>query len=197
MKKALIALVLGAILPLVSAQEHLPRTEALQYAFLVSTDLSQLLGTPIPTDVDLKRVVAMRDGDYGAMVLPEAKLSAETFAKAGDKFVPVGQLWLHKLTPMRNYWGVPNHELRLASVPYDEGVATVPQCALGVRRNDGKMELGVFGNSKEPLLVVPLKPVQAKQQQPVEMSAERTDDGGRITLRFLGQYEASLMVTEL
>ena len=66
---------------------------------LVSVDLKQLQGTPIPTDVDLKQPVVVYEGDHGGMLLPEAKLTSEAFAKAGDKIVPIGQLWLRKMTP--------------------------------------------------------------------------------------------------
>lgn len=72
------------------------------------------------------------------------------------------------------------------------------QCALGVRRNGpDALELLVFGKDKEPLLKVPLKKIEAQQEPPIDMSAERTGDEGRITLRILGKYEAGFLVTEL
>jgi hypothetical protein len=199
MKNGLIALTLVTTLQAVVAQEHLSRAETLKFAFLVSQDLTQLTGTPIATDVDVKRATAMRDGDYGAMVLPEAKLAPDALAKANTEAVPVGQLWLHRLTPMRDGWAVPSDELRLVDVPHDEGTTAVPQCTLGVQRKaSGQLELAILGKSKKPLVTVPLKPVETKQSLPIEMMAERVDDSsGRITLRILGRYEASLPVTEL
>jgi len=199
MKKTLIALTLLTTLQAGLAQEHLSRTETLKYAFLVSQDLAQLTGTPIDTDVDLKRAVAMRDGDYGAMVLPEAKLTADTLAKANQDLRPIGQLWLHRLAPMRNGWAVGWDELRLVSVADEDGSASVPQCTLGVRRSAaGQLELAILGKTKKPLLTVPLQSVETRQQQPIEMAARRVDDySGQITLRILGRYEAVLPVTEL
>lgn len=200
MKKTLIALSLVATLHAALAQEYLSREETLKYAFFASLDLRQLTGTPLPTDVDVKRAVAMRDGDYGAMVLPEAKLAPEAIDKAGQAPVAVGQLWLHRLTPMRDGWAIPADELRLAAVTHDEGTTSVPQCTLAVRRtSSGQLELAVLGRTKQALLAVPLKPIEAKPNaEPIEMAASReADDSGRITLRILGRYEARVPVTEL
>ena len=179
------------------AQEQLSRQDALKYAFLVSADLPAMLKTPIPTDPDVKRPVACRDGDYGGMVLPEAKLSAEVFSKAGKDVAPVGQLWLLKLVPMNDGQAVPASKLRMVEARSDEGQATVACCALGLRKDDkGGLELLVFGKDKEPVLRAPLHAISRQQENPIEMSAERKDEGGLVTLRFLGKYEASFMVTD-
>ena len=197
MKRTIIMAALVAGLTTTQAQEQLSRQDALKYAFAVSANLPAMLKTPIPTDPDVKRPVACRDGDYGGMVLPEAKLSAAVFAKAGKEAVAVGQLWLLKLVPMNDGQAVPAGKLRMVEVSSEEGQATVPCCALGVCKDDkGGLELLVFGKDKEPLLRAPLRPITRQQENPVEMSAERKDEGGLVTLRFLGKYEASFMVTD-
>jgi hypothetical protein len=179
------------------AQEQLPRQDALKYAFIVSADLPAMLKTPIPTDPDVKRPVAMRDGEYGGMVLPESKLSAEALAKAGKDVVPVGQLWLLKLVPMKDGQAVPASKLRFVEASSDEGQATVPCCALGVRKDgNGGLELLVFGKDKEPVLRAPMHSISRQQENPLDMSAERKEEGGLLTLRLLGKYEASFMVTD-
>ena len=140
----------------IQAQEQLSRQEALKYAFIVSANLPAMLKTPIPTDPDVKRPVAARDGDYGAMVLPETKLSAEAFAKSGKDPAPVGQLWLLKLVPLMDGQPAPASKLKMVEASGDEGQATVPCCALGVRKvADGGLELLVFGKDKEPVLRAP------------------------------------------
>lgn len=179
------------------AQEQLPRQEALKYAFILSANLPEMLKTPIPTDPDVKRPVALHDGDYGGMVLPETKLSAEAFSKAGKDVAPVGQLWLLKLVPMNDGQPVPASKLRMVQARSEDAQATVPCCALGVRKNaDGALELLVYGKDKEPVLRAPIHAISRDQENPIEMSAERKDDGGHITLRFLGKYETTFMVTD-
>ena len=198
MKRILIALTLLATLQMLSAQEKLSREEALSYAKAVSADAKQLNGTPITTDVDAEQPVALKDEDYGGMVLPQKSLKAETIAQAGETAVPIGQLWLHKLTPMRNGVAVAQDNLRMVIVRAEGEVATVPQCALAVRRTKGgTLELLVFGKGKEPLLTAPLKSLEAKQSAPIDLDAERDGDSGKLTLKILEKYQATMMVTEL
>jgi len=197
MKTTTIAAVLLTGVLAVQAQERLPREEALKYAFIVSANLKEMLNTPIPTDPDVKRPVALRDGDYGGMVLPEAKLTAEKLAKAGTEVVPVGQLWLHKLAPLvGGQVALPSklHKVHL-SVGDQEGDAVC--CALGVKKSgDEGLELLVFGKDKEPLAKAPMKAISATQENPIEMSSERQDDRGVIVLKLLGKYEARFDVTD-
>jgi hypothetical protein len=198
MKRILILLALTAPLQWVNAQERLSRDEALKYSALIGADTKQLTGTPIPTRVDLQQPVALHEGSYGALVLPQARLTPEALAKATDKVVPLGQLWLLKLTPMRDGEAIASDQLRLATVKRDDGDVTAPQCALGAQRNKaGGLDLLVYGKSKEPLLKVPLKAIDAQQDAPVEMEAERESNSAQLTLKILGKYEAKLTVTEL
>jgi hypothetical protein len=192
-----IAAALLAGLPLNYAQEALPREQALKYAFLLSVDLKQMLDTPIPTDPDVKRPVAARSGEYGGLLLPESKLTPAVLAKVDKEVTPVGQLWLRKLAPLIDGQVVPNDKLRLATVSTDEGQAQVAICTLGVRKDaSGGLELWVYGKDKTPLLRTPVRSVTAAQTHPLDMAAEETSDGARVTLKIVGQYEASFMVTD-
>jgi hypothetical protein len=196
MKRTLIAAVLFTGLFAAQAQERLPRAEALQYAFYASADLKEMLNTPIPTDPDTKRPVAIRDGDYGVMVLPEAKLSADTFAKAGKEAKSVGQLWLRGLGPVNEGQVVSQSKLRTVHVRAADQEADMVCCALGVGKDaNGGLELLIYGKDKEPATRVPMKSISGQQDSPIEMSCERKDDSGVITLKFLGKYEATFSVT--
>jgi hypothetical protein len=198
MKQTLLTLALLSALTLASAQEKLSREETLRYAFVVAADLKQLQATPIPTDVDVKQPVAFRAGDFGGMALPEAKLSADAIAKAGEKVVPIGQLWLRKLTPMREGAAVAASKLCMVTLSHEGNQVKVSQYALGVQKNgSGALELLVFGKDKEPVVKVPLKTIDAKQDVPIDLSAERESDSGKVTLNILGKYTATVAVTQL
>lgn len=198
MNKLFVILALIALHPLVAAQEKLTRDEALFYARAVSADTAQLRGTPLATDVDVDQPVAMKEDDYGGMVLPQKGLRLETIAAAGETPVPIGQLWLHRLAPMREGAPVSRSDLRLVTVQAQGEAATVPQCALAIRRaSTGALELLVFGKGKEPILSVPVKPTDASQSTPIDLAAERNDDSGKITLKILGKHQATIPVTEL
>jgi hypothetical protein len=198
MKRLFVLLTLCAVAQLGTAQELLPRKEALKYAFVICADLKNIQGTPIPTDVDLKHPVAVRDGDYGGLVLPESKLSADAIAKAGDQVLPVGQIWLYHLTPVKDGDAVSESKLRMVELEAEGNSATVVQCALGVKSDgSGGLQLLVYGKDKSPVVTVPLKKKDSEQKEPIGVSAERTDDAGKITLRILGKFEATFSVTEL
>ena len=198
MKETLLTLLLLGTLQLVSAQEKLSREESLKYASIVAADLKQLQGTPIPTHVDVKQPVAIHEGEFGGMVLPEAKLTVEAIAKASDQAVAIGQLWLLKLTPMQNGDAVDSSKLRMVTLSHEGEQATVAQCALGVRRNgSGTLELLVFGKGNEPVVKVPLKAKDVKQDVPVDITAERESESGKVTLNILGKYTATFSVTAL
>lgn len=197
MKPVAVIIGLLASFSLIQAQERLSREEALKFAFSACSDLKQMQGTPIPTDPDVKRPVVLREGDYGAMLLPETKLTADTIAHTGKDATPIGQLWLHKLAPLNDGSVVNEVQLQMISVNSPEGLVTAPLCALGAGRNaDGKLELLVFGKSKAPVLRAPLKEIQSAQDNPIELSAERNDNGALLTVRILGKYEAQFMVTD-
>ena len=198
MKPLLITITLVTSLQFVAAQERLTRDEALFYARAVSSAATQPHGTPIATDVDLEQPIALRDEDYGGMVLPQKGLRPETIAEAGETPVPIGQLWLHQLAPMRHGAAVSRSALRLVTVRAQGEETTVPQCALAVRRNASSgLELLVYGKGQDPVLTVPLRPLTADQSVPIDMTAERDYDSGRVTLKILGRYQATIPVTEL
>ncbi len=196
MKRLALLAVLSAAVVSTVAQEKLPREECLKYAFITCVNLKEMLNTPIPTDPDVKRPVALHDGDYGGLVFPESKLKADTFAKADKEPVAVGQLWMVKLAPVKDGQVVPASKLRMVHLRSGDNEADAVCCALGVRKNGEALELLIYGKGKEPVVQVPLKSTSGTQDDPIDMSAERTDEGGDITLRFLGKYEARLKVTD-
>jgi hypothetical protein len=197
MKSIVVLAALLAPLAASLAQEKLPREECLKYAFIACANLKQMLDTPIPTDPDVKRPVAVRDEGYGGMVLPESKLSAETFSKAGKEVAPVGQFWMVKLVPTNDGQPVPAARLRRVHLANGNQEAEAVVCALGVRAaSGGGLELLIYGKDKEPVAHVPLKAISSAQKDPIDLSAERQSEGGLITLKFLGKYEASFMVTD-
>lgn len=197
MKHLIVIAALLAGFSLAQAQERMPRAEALKYAFYACQDLKKLLSTPIPTDPDVKRPIVVYEGDYGAMVLPETKLAADPLAQAGAQPVPVAQLWLHKLVPLDGTTAIRSDQLQMVTVQGENQEATLPLCALAVGKNaNGKLELVVFGKAKDPVLRTPLKEITATQEEPVELAAERKEDGALLTLKILGKYEASFMVTD-
>lgn len=191
---SVLALALGALS--LTAQEEVPRTEAVRFATLLNLDLERLADTPLPTDADTKRPFGIKAERRGGLVVPEAKLSVATLSSAGREPVPVGQLWLAGLVPVKDGEALAKDRLKLVSVEYEGREVELPLCVLGVRKVAGdKLELLVFGKAKEPLLALPLSKVSREQKLPLEFTAEREGgDSARVTLTLLGKYEASFSV---
>jgi len=178
------------------SQEPMPRDEALKAAFTACQDLEKMLGTPIPTDPDVKRPVGVRAEGRGLMVLPESKLSLDQLAKAGAEVVPVGQLWLLKIAPTVEGRPANSDRLKTVNLTIDQGDVTLTLCALAVRKaGGGQPELLVYGKDKQPLLGTPLAKTSGKQENPIEVFAEREGDGAAVTLKILGSYTASFRVS--
>ncbi len=196
MKRLITIAAAALLLTSALAQETLPREESLKYAFFLAANLKEMLNTPIPTDPDVKRPVAVRHEDYGAMALPESRLSSDTFAKLGASVAAVGQIWLHKLAPLNGEKLVPAAKLRNVHLTGGDHEVDVVCCALGAQKTDKGLQLLIYGKDAEPVLQVPLKAISAQQENPLEISAERDDNGGVITLRFAGKYEATFKVTD-
>lgn len=181
-----------------SAQEMLSREEAMRYALVAALHEPSNLQAPIRVDADLKRPVAGHDGDYGVLVLPETKLSASTLQGVQGDVVPVGQLWLRKLTPMAEGSAIDESRLQIVRVSHDGEYVRVPLCLMGVQKSkEGGLELVVYGKGKAPLLKVPMTKAARTQSMPIELAAERESESGRVTLFFVGQYQASFSLTEL
>ncbi len=196
MKTICLLAVLISITLTLAAQEALPRADAVKFAGLLNFDLTKLADTPIPTDADTKRPFGMKAELRGGLVVPEAKLSPATFSGAGKDPVPVGQLWLAGLVPVKEGQAISKDQLKLVTVQYEDRDVTLPLCVLGVRKlAEDKLELLVFGKAKQPLLVLPLTKAFREQKWPLEFSAEREGDrSARVTLTLLGKYEATFVV---
>lgn len=198
MKSILTLLALTAGLSLVQAQEKLSREDALYVAQAVSADAKSVKTGPIPTDVDLEQPVVVRDGDYGGMVLPQKGLRIETLVEAGKTSVPIGQLWLRGLTPVDSGAVAPAEKLRILNVKLDGEEMKAAQCTLALRRNnDSKLELVVLGKNAEPLATSALRRFEHAQSEPLDLDGERNEENGKVKIRILGKYEASITVTEL
>jgi len=197
MKKNILIPLLLAVLTTLNAQELIPRKDAVRIAAYLNFDLSLFNNTPIPTDADVKRPVGLREGEYAGLVVPECKLNAASFKNIEpDKVIPVGQLWLHKITLMKNDEPVATEKMQKIPFEYRDTSTEVRLCLLGVRKNpDGKFELLIFGTDKNPLLTVPMKESESSQENPIEVSGERLDNSATITLKLAGKYQAKFNIT--
>jgi hypothetical protein len=150
-------------------------------------------------DVDTEKPSAFHaEGKYGAMIVPDRNLSAETLAKAGKDLIPVGHLWTRNLAPALDGVVTPNAKLRLVTVSVDNNDHALPLYLLGLRKNaEGNLELLVYGKAKDAIVKVPLKKVDAAQELPIELDGKKGDnETGTVIVNLLGKYQAQITVKE-
>jgi hypothetical protein len=179
-----------------AAPERIPPEEAQRIAKMLTKHAEKVESVQFKTDVDKEKPFGVREGDLGAMVLPDKKLSEETLTKAGKVVTPIGHLWMRKLTPFADGATTPNDKLRILTIttPNNEEVK-LPFFLLGVRKNGDGLELLVFGKDKEPVAKLPLKKGSVQQELPMELEGKHGEnDTGVITINILGKYQAVLTV---
>jgi len=173
--------------------------EARHYAALTRQDPQSLEKLPLQIQADLSGPIGLTEGDYGGLLIPDARLRLKAVQEAQAAPTPVAELWFHHLAPMKDGWAVSEADLYLVEVTNDGERIKVPCCPVGIRKGDqGGLELLVYGKGKQPLLVLPMRAVNRPGAAPVEFLAERDrDDAGQITIRLFGKYEGQFRVTEL
>lgn len=197
--KQLVAIVaLFGLVAAASAQERIPREEAQQIAKLLVETADKADYLPLKAEVDAEKPFGIRKDNYGMMVIPDKRLSEESFAKAGSEATPVGHMWFRNLAPAKDGRVTPNNKLRILTLNFDGQDFLLPFCILAVRKGNNGPELLFLGKDKEPLVVLPLTKIDAGQELPVELEAKKgeTEGTGLITLNLLGKYQATLTVME-
>ena len=121
-----------------------------------------------------------------------------TKTKAGKEVVPVGQLWLVKLSPAVKDATTANDKLRLVTISVKDEDHRLSLLLLGARKSaEADLELVIYAKAKEPLLTLPLKKFDTKQALPLEIGLRQgTSSLGLVDINILGEYQAVLSVGE-
>lgn len=185
-----------ATVSLARGQERIPTDHAQQIAKLLQDHAAKQANLPIQADVDNDKPYGVRHEEFGALAIPDKKLSADAIAKADKDVVPVGHFWMRKLTPIVNGSPASGDKLRNVSIDVDNNTVKATFYLLGVRKGEkGEPELLVYGSGKDPLAVCPLEKTDAKQTYPIEIDGREDGDAGLITLTIAGKYKSTLRVS--
>jgi hypothetical protein len=175
------------------AQEKVPDEDARKAAKLV-LEASAKVKSPVKVELDAEKPYAVHHNDHGALVIPVKSLTAETIEKAGEQFVPVGQLWFRDLTLVTDKKPIPKASFQTVTVTHDDKEITLVRCYLGVRKVKNSLSLVILSKDMKPLKVVTLKKEESKQEMPIEFQAKAGDGEAVVTLNLLGKYTGSLTV---
>ncbi|MEW6304538.1 MAG: hypothetical protein AB1705_13755 [Verrucomicrobiota bacterium] len=195
---------LKSILPLLAAtaltlaavaQETVDIEDARKGARLLTEKLGEVSDAPFKIEADLDKPSGLRANEVRILVIPDKKLTAEAIAKAGDKPLPVAQLWMLRVSPVTDGKATPNDKLRLLTITADGQEHQVNLHYLGIQKAGKDLQLVVFAKDKEPLLKLPLEKSDGTQSWPIEISGRKEEDRGILTLNLLGKYRAELTLT--
>jgi len=180
-----------------SGQERIPPDDAQKYARLLVDKTAKAADLQLRLEPDADKPFGLKHDEFGVLIIPAKSLSEKSLEKVGKDVQPVGQLWARNLTLMHKDKAVANDKLRLVKINIEDQDHSLPFFLVGVRKKaDANLELVVYAKDKEPLLAVPLKKVETKQELPIELEGKNEDDRGTVTLNILGKYQAQLVMTK-
>lgn len=194
---ALLALTLACTVS-ASAQE----TADLEAAQKIALKLKATIGTPpdapLAIDADVEKPSLLKvAGDAGILFMPDRKLSAAALSGVGSEIVPLGQLWMRKLTLVSGVKALAADKVRTVAVTDEGKEAKVLLFYVGARKSAaGSPELVLFARDTTPLLSAPIESTNGeKGEVPVELSGRKSSEGvGLLTLSILGRHQAELRV---
>lgn len=181
-----------------TAQELIPQEDLEKGVPRALARVADFDNLPLKTDVDGAKAFGMKAKQYAAVVIPEKGLTKESLAKAGKEVVPVGQLWLVKLSPVVKDATTTNDKLCMVTISVKDEDLRLCLLLLGARKSgETGLELVIYAKAKEPLLTLPLKKSDTKQALPLEIGVrEGTSSLGLVDINILSEYQAALSVGE-
>ncbi len=181
-----------------SAQETADLEAAQKIALKLKTTLGTPTDAPLVIDADVEKPCLLKvDGDAGILFMPDRKLSAASISSVGSEIVPLGQLWMRKLTLVAGVKALASDKVRTVAVSDDGKEAKVLLFYVGARKSAaGSPELVLFAKDTTLLLTVPLESTNGETGEvPVELSGRKSSEGvGLLTLAILGRHQAELRV---
>jgi hypothetical protein len=170
--------------------------KALKIARLCTEATAKLADLPLTITPDVDKCLGVEADNRAGLVVPDAKLSPEAIAKAGGDVVPVGILYLHRVTPVVVERAVPADQQRVIEITAGDKKAAVSAWLLGMTRVADCAVLVVYTNGKAPAIVTTLIETADTRDSPVALDAQSAGEGRAVLLLTIaGKYRAALHLT--
>ena len=194
----LLASVILVIVPRWVAGEDAKRLESDKVGKIASTLVAATSGmTDLPVKVtpDVQRAMGLVAQDRGGVLVPDSRLTAEALKKVDQDVLPIGLLFLHRITPSVAEQTIATDQHRQVTVTIDDKSVTVFVLPLAVTRVANRLVLLVYTNRKEPAVVTTLVDFNESKELPLEMEARPTQDQrATLLLSILGRHRAAFGV---
>ena len=194
----MLALLMLVIEPRWAAAEDAKRLESDKAAKLASTlvaETSSMTDLPVKVMADTQRAMGIVAQDRGGVLVPDSRLTAEALKKVDKDVLPVGMLFLLRITPSVADLATSADQHRQITVTIENKTLTVFVLPLAVTRVADRLVLLVYTNRKEPAIVTTLVEYSESKELPLEMEAKPAQDQrATLLLSILGRPRAALDV---
>ena len=169
--------------------------KAAKIAATMVAAMSKLSDPPVKVTADTQRAMGVTAHDRGGVLVPDSGLTAESLKKVDKDVLPVGLLFLHRITPSVAELVTAADQHRQITVTVEDKTMTVFVLPLAVTRVAGRLVLLVYTNRKEPAVVTTLVESNESKELPLEMEPRPAQDQrATLLLSLLGRYRAAIDV---
>ncbi len=157
---------------------------------------AKLADLPLKLELDSKRATGLSAGKVVALVVPDARLTADLLKKLDREVVPLGVLFVHKVTPIVAEQAVAAGEHRTVEVTIRGKEVSVTVLPLAAARVAGRLVLLVYTGGKTPALVTELVEAEENSDWPLDVQARAVGNSrGALVVNVLGRHRAAFPVT--
>lgn len=165
-----------------------------------AADAAAKNAAPLKIAPDLERAVGFDLKKRAVLALPTRNLTAATIAKADKEIVPVGVLYMYRITPVVADDPLGADRLRTFDIKPQDGKPelTISAAQLAVTRVAGRLVLLVYAGAKEPVVVTTLVESGEAGDVPLDLEVAAAGEGrGLLIVRAFGKYRAAITVAAL
>lgn len=156
---------------------------------------NKITDLPVKLALNEKQATGFKAKNVGLLIVPDSKLTADALKKIDKEVLPVGVLYLRKMTPVVADEPVPADKQREIEVTVGTNSAVVTVMPLAATRVAGRLVLLGYAKGKTPALVTDLVEIDEKIDLPVEVTARKAGDNrGMLVVNALGKYRATILM---
>jgi hypothetical protein len=151
---------------------------------------------PVKVTPAYARAVGLAARDRGGLAVPDAKFSADALRKLDKGILPVGMLYLSRVTLVVGDEPVTAEGHRMVEATMGGNNVNIAVLHLAATKVEGRLVLLVYTNAKVPLVVTALVEVNEAGDAPVNLEARPAgaDNRAMALLTLGGRYRAVLPI---
>lgn len=177
--------------------EKIEPEKAREYGKALVAELKKQNDLPFALDADTEKAIGIHADKRGALVVPDKRASAAAIQKADKTVVPLGTLFLYRITPISAETPIAPGSHRSVEVTMEDGnKATIHVLHLGAMQVAGRPVLVAYTSGKTPTIVAELVESSDGRGEPIDVDgAQVGGNRAALTLAIAGRYRASLHMT--